>query len=509
MRSSAATRKELWRRRQRLALLAGAASMLGLGGNLPARAQEAAPAVTGEQLFGAYDLEARGLGVQGTYELIGLLPGGAPVLDLGLPETLARFGSGPSGYGLASLAYPGGILVNLDTLIAQTGGAEGSVPPYPIKSEAFFPSGPVTADGSQPGATVQKVETGDLGVQVTASFPAVDAPPVVTVGSITSASRTSIEGTKAVSRTRVSLAGVNILGGVISIDSLVTDLVAAHDGTTGSTAGGTTATGVRFLGLDASLTEEGLVLKKAPAVEGPGAPLGGLLGDLVGPLTDLTAPVSDLLTQVLDQAVPQVNDVLSEAGIHLRILDPMDAPVESGAARRISTGLSLTMTYEGKEQQALVDLINSIPAELKPSLGPIPFPVTFLAENHVIGLSLAPASVRSLASPPFPTIDGALPVAPIDTLPFDPGGSIDLGDPGFATPIAPLPAPVVAPEAPPTETVANDLAAAVPAALVALALLASPFFGLGSSRLADNVLAPVSTSCPIGLDKPQAPPRTS
>jgi hypothetical protein len=45
--------------------------------------------------------------------------------------------------------------------------------------------------------------------------------------------------------------------------------------------------------------------------------------------------------------------------------------------------------------------------------------------------------------------------------------------------------------------------------LVALALLASPFFGIGSSKLADNVLAPVSTSCPIGLDKPQAPSRTS
>ena len=49
----------------------------------------------------------------------------------------------------------------------------------------------------------------------------------------------------------------------------------------------------------------------------------------------------------------------------------------------------------------------------------------------------------------------------------------------------------------------------MPAILVALALLASPLFGLGSSRLADNVLAPVSTSCPIGLDKPPAPPRTS
>ena len=102
-------------------------------------------------------------------------------------------------------------------------------------------------------------------------------------------------------------------------------------------------------------------------------------------------------------------------------------------------------------------------------------------------------------------------MTPTDALPFDPGGSIDLGDPGFSTPGRTTPRPEVSsPEGPPTEPVANDLGAAVPAILVALALLASPFFGLGSSRLADNVLAPVSTtSCPIGLDKPQAPPRTS
>ena len=94
----------------------------------------------------------------------------------------------------------------------------------------------------------------------------------------------------------------------------------------------------------------------------------------MGPLSDLHGTRQDLLTQVLDQAVPQLNDVLADAGIQLRLLDPMDAPVESGAARRISTGLSLTLTYEGKEQQALVDLINSIPAELKPALGPDPVP---------------------------------------------------------------------------------------------------------------------------------------
>lgn len=505
-------RATLWRRRRRLALLVGTASLLGLGVGPAARAQDGAGPRTGEELFGSYQLEGRGVGVQGRYEIEGMLPGGAPVLDLTIPETLARFGSGPTGYGLAGLAYPGPLLADLGVLASQAGfGSEDSVPPWPIRSEAFYPAGPVEADGSQ-GPTVQKVVTGDLGVQVNASFPAIDAPPVVTVGSITSAVRTSIEGTLAVTRTRVALGDVKVLGGVIAIDSLVTDLVAAHDGTTGSTNGGTVATGVRFLGLAATLTEDGLVLAEAPAAPGTTTPLDGVLGPLVGPLGDLTQPVQDLLAQVLQQAVPQVDDVLAQAGIHLRILDPQEQQVDSGAATRISTGLELILSFRGKEQQALVDLVNSIPAELKPSLGPIPNPVTFLAENHIVGLSLAPATVSALASPPFPTFDVPLPTdLPADPLPFDPGTTPDLGAPGFATPTAPLPAAPagsVSPGPLPTEPLAAA-SGAIPAILVALALLVSPLFGLGSSRLADNVLAGAATSCPSGLDKPPAPQRTT
>jgi len=212
---------------------------------------------------------------------------------------------------------------------------------------------------------------------------------------------------------------------------------------------------------------------------------------------------------VLDQAIPQVDDLLAEAGIDIKVIDPVAAQSESGAASRVSSGLSLTFTYAGTEQDALVDLVNSIPPDLKPAIGPLPNPVEFLISNHITGLSFAPASVSALATPPFPFDD--LPLVPVDTLPFDPGGSIGLGDPGFTTSPAPLPERTDSAGSPvgPTDPASNVLGGAIPAALVALALLASPLFGIGSSKLADNVLAPVSTSCPSGLDQPQAPPRTS
>jgi hypothetical protein len=498
MRSS--DRRRRWRG---LLLLAAVLSLLGAGGAVPVRAQDAPAATTGEDLFGAYSLEARALGVQATYELVGLLPGGSKVLDLTVPETLARFGSGPSGYGLSSVAFPGGLVVNLGSLLAQTGVDASQIPDYPLKAEVFYPSGPTEAAQSVAPGVDQHATAGDLGVEATGSYPGVDAPPAIKVASIRSGSRSSIEDGQAVSRARVELGGVTILGGIITIESLVTDLVAAHDGTTGAADGGTTATGVKFLGLDAHLTEQGLVLAEAPAASGPAAGLGGALNDLLEPLQELTAPVRDLLRDVLAQAVPSLTEPLAAAGIDIRLISATDVASTTGAAGRASSGLSITLSYEGREQAALVQLIDSLPAELKPSLGPIPNPVQFLIDNHIAGLTLGHASVSALASSPFDSDLGSdLPTLPVgDVVPgtFDPG---TLPSPSFATPTPTLPGPAVLE----TDEV-SALGAALPAVAVILLLLASPLLGLGSTRLADNVLSTVATSCPSGLDQPRPPSR--
>ncbi len=508
------------RSRSALMGLMGATALLGMGTVAPgARAQEAPVSQTGEELFGTYELEARGIGIEGSYEIEGLLPGGTPVLDLTIPETLARFGSGPTGYGLASLAYPGGILINLPSLIDQSGGDSSQVPPYPIKAEAFFPTGPTTVDASQGGGVAQRVVTGALGVEAAGSFPQVDAAPAVDIGSITSVSRSSIEEGKAVSRTRVELGEVSVLSGVLTIESVITDLVAVHDGEAGTSDGGTRVSGVQVLGLDAAFTDGGLVLTEAPPAEGPAAPLGAALDPVAGPLRDALAPVQDALADVLEQATPQVDDLLAEAGVVVRLAEPEDVVVESGAVSRVSSGLSIELTYAGREQQALADLINSVPEELKPNLGPIPFPLAFLAENHITGFNLAPASVSSLATPPFdvaelPPLPGPL-VGDLGTI--DPGTAGTFTPPSFDTPLPDVPSPgddgsgsssadgsVPLDGAEPTSRTFDG---AIPALLLVAALVVSPLFGVGSTKLADNVLAQVSSGCPTGHD--QLPPRRS
>ena len=493
------TRRRL---RRPLLALAAAASLLGVGGvggGAPAQAQDAAP--TGESLFGNYALEARGLGVQVRYEVEGLLPGGSPILDFGVPESTARFGSGPTGYGLASLAYPGGLLVNLGSLVSQSGADGSQIPDYPLKAETFFPAGPLSSQSQALGN--QSARSSDLGVEALGTYPGVDADPVITVGSVTSNSRASIEDGKAVSRTRVVLGGVKLLGGVITIDALETDLVAAHDGSTGSTDGGTRATGVRFLGLAAELTSDGLVLAPAPEATGPAAPLGTLLNPVLDPLAPLTGPVQELIKGVLDQAVPSLDEVLGAAGIHLELLGGGPVTLDSGASAFQSSGLAITFTYKGTEQAELGQLIESIPPDLRPNVGPLPNPISFLLNNHIASLTLGSGSVSALASSPFDSDLGG--DVDLGEFPSFTDVGTDFGSPGFETPV---------PDVGSSEgtgdlggAISAIASGAVPAIALLLLVAGAGFMGIATTRLADNVLAPVSTSCPSGLDQPPAPPR--
>jgi hypothetical protein len=305
----------------------------------------------------------------------------------------------------------------------------------------------------------------------------------------------------------VVLGGVSILGGVITIDSLVTDLVAAHDGTTGTANGGTTATGVKFLGLAASLTKDGLVLAEAPPVQGPAGALGTILNPLVSGLQQLTAPVQSLVQQVLQQAVPSLNGVLSAAGLDLELLDGGPVTTDSGASAYRSSGLALNISYKGSEQAALGQLIDSIPPELRPALGPLPNPISFLVNNHIAALTLGTGTVSALASAPFDSeagSDGGVDLGSGSDLgSFGDGGSFD---PGFSTPII---EPQRGSNGPrglgaTLEAVASR---AVPGTGIALLILGAACLTLLTRRFADDVLAASSTSCPSGLDQPPAPPR--
>jgi hypothetical protein len=504
------------RRRRGLLGLALAGALLGgsAAGAPASTAQEAGGEQVGDELFGGYELSSRANGVQVTYDMPGVMPI-SPILQVSVPEALATLSTGPSGYALSSVAFPGPLIADLGAVVALADENAPEIPGYPLRAEAFFPSGPTEASEGSDGGPVMRSTTEAHATTATAEYSSFDADPLISAGQVTSSSRSSIEDGRAVNRARTELTDVRILGGVLAIDSIVTDLVAANDGTGGATDGGTTVSGVRFLGLAATLDERGLVLAEAPPAEDgpvPHDPLG--LGQVTDGLDQATGPVNELLSEVLDQAVPQLNDLLVEAGIQVRLLEPVEQ-IGPGSASRSTGGLEVDIVYEGRDQDLLVELIRSIPPEMRQSLGPIPNPVNFLAENHEFDISLGHAAVSSVASPLF--VVDIPPFAPADVATPTPtaspsAGSGSAGAPGFSTPTpgitAPSPGPRSTSQAPVelvTEPATALTSVGLPALLVLAVLLGSMAFGPASSRLADAVLAPTAGHCPQGLDRPPYP----
>src|SRR5688500_19719992 len=98
-------------------------------------------------------------------------------------------------------------------------------------------------------------------------------------------------------------------------------------------------------------------------------------------------------------------------------------------------------------------LVQSVPPELRASLGPVPNPVNMLIENHIVGYDLAAAFVNASAAPlftvnippfvtptfPDPTTPPVVPDSPAS--PSDPvvmpetSGDQAFQPPGFYTPV--------------------------------------------------------------------------
>jgi hypothetical protein len=214
------------------------------------------------------------------------------------------------------------------------------------------------------------------------------------------------------------------------------------------------------------------------------------------------------MNQVRTQKAGILDDVLAQAGMSVRLLDPIEV-VSGSSANRTANGLVFSFTYIGQEQAQMNQLVGLVPPELRGSIGgQVPNPVNFLVETHIGGFAIAPGSVTSVTSPSFLVEDFPLDVGLGDDL-----LGTDLGGTGFDTPVPALDAgPSTGDGATRTpidgEAIASGLGTALPAALVILLVLASPFFAMGSSKLADNVLDIAETSCPLGLEKPPPPPPT-
>lgn len=507
------------RTRRRFATLVVAAFALGIAGTgNVATAQTEVPADVDQ--FGGYIASARGNAIQMTYDSPNLLPTGSPVLQFSVPEALSTLNSGPVGYSLASFLFPGPLIADLDTALSASGTSTG-IPPYPIRSEAFFPSGPTAAsEGEQGTEMVASTEFADSRAQ--ASYAGLSIDPVASIGSISSSSQSAILDDQLVARARSDVSQISIAGGLVAIDGITTELVATSNGTESASAGGTTVTGMTVLGLPVTVDENGISFVDRP--DRPDEPnpvndaLDPLLGGALDPVTDaldetLAGPLNDLLDQVGAAGDEALQQLFEQSGIEIKLLEP-SATAEGGQATRSVSGLQVTLNYDGQNTPLFSDVLALLPTADLPSenLGPIPFSpqalVKLLEKVHVISFVIGTADVSASATEAFvfeaPTFEPpAVTQAPVSGGTSSGGSTGSSGDFESATPALPPPA---APQSVAPVPVSNDVSFpfgnALPALLIFAVVLGSPFFAAGSTRLADNALAPVVASCPDGLDHP-------
>jgi hypothetical protein len=485
--------------------LVGGAFLLGLGASGSSSSAGAQEATSISTLFSQALVEATASGYDMSYGFENFT---VPTIAQGaVPLSTTTLTADPNATGLASLVYPGPLLANLGAVADQSSpGAGEQIPKYPIVAEASSP-------GDRPSASeangAMRVETDELGAVSVASYTSpLDVPQLAAVlraGSIRSSTSSVAEAGSVVARARSVITDFALLDGLVTIDSITTDLVAQSDAARSGTSGGTTVSGVRFLGLDAVLDADGLRLAAAPG--GGGAPGGGL-GGVLGAADPVLEPVTEQLAGVMQQLTGRVgtdlDPVLAQAGISMRLLRP-DEVVSGAQASRTSNGVLIESTFDGSQQQALTTLVDLVPPDARGAIGPVPNPVSMLTETHLTSVSLGAASVGVNASPPFPLLDIALPdlpapdagTAPLDGgfeqgLPALGGGGGETAGGGGGTTASP-------------EPIAALASTAVPALAVALLVLGAPFFAAGSSRLADNVLSEVVSGCPEGRDKLPAP----
>lgn len=498
-----------------------AAALLLLGVALapvPGRAVEATPVQASSIELSGYDLRGRGSGVLVSYDIPERLPI-SPILDVATPDVQASVTAGPTPAASSSLAYPGPLILSLDTVFAQFGGVDNPLPAYPAIVRAPTAAGSSAEDTTTvPGGTMAASAEG-ASASATAVMPTRASPAVAAIGTVSASSTTSIDGAVATTHVRVEVEGVDVLGGLVHLDGLVTDLTVTTDGVNATTSGGTTFAGASALGLPVVIDATGIRFAdegaSPPTTAGPLdavlGPLGGSLdavGDALAPLGDLTAGVTALLTG--DPA--GLDALLQEIGVRIRVGEPV-AEVQGPAGSLRSAGLAIDFSAE-LDATPLGQLLDVLPP--LPELPGSPFQpadlVAIVGANHVSGVSIgsatATATARPLpvrATPDRPAADPTGPATPVATG----GGGTSTGT--AARPSASSP---VSGGSAPTGTVSTQPAALeLPFAdlvgwrMVVLAVAAALVASLGTRKLPDLALAPsAARHCALGTAPERSAP---
>jgi hypothetical protein len=340
--------------------------------------------------FAGFDMGSKATAVQLVFDSPSLGVPATPSGELNLAFSEATFKSGPSGYGLGSVLWPGQVVAALPPFIIGIIEEQAmqdiplDLPTYPVRAETFYPAGP--QDSSfQLGTLVMSSKAHDTFTEANSHLNSFAFPGIIDLGTQTSMTSTGFDTAGAVSIAEAAVSDLSIQG-VLTIDGITTRATARSDGKKGTVAGKTTVTGAQVAGIDVVIDNEGV---RVAGSEGPG-------------------------TAVAQQAV---NQALAQSEISIELAQPIDTIAGPSATRALG-GIIVTM-----KSGPLNAIIALLPPDIRKQ---ITDNITF---DQVFSVSIAPAVVTAGAGLGADAIQ-----PPVDTGPVPP--AINTGDTTTPTDVA-------------------------------------------------------------------------
>jgi hypothetical protein len=246
------------------------AVLLTLGATQTALAQDTTP---GEHL-GGYDVQASAMAVSIQPVFPAFLPTGDAPLEGTLALSTGRVKSGGNAFGRGAIVWPGNAAGDPGPLFGQLVGPEvgGLFPKWPLQAQADQEDGEVTT-GAPPGISMKAVGFPDHALGDVRIADA-NAPGLVHVEHIASTADTVVTDSAVSSVARVTLQGVAIANGFITVEEIRSLSRTTGNGSTSATAGDVDIVGMKIGGIDVSVTDDGFQVTGVPP-EGADAPGAG------------------------------------------------------------------------------------------------------------------------------------------------------------------------------------------------------------------------------------------
>ncbi len=404
-------------------------------------------------------------------------PADSAIVEADPAYTYTTLGTGPTARAVASSLWPGTLFG--DGLSQVAPGA----PNYPVKADASYPGLPHTDTGQFPGMDAKA-----LGLDVTATARTVSSPVPANLdlGLADSQSSSTVVDGVAVGSTVSEVHNVSLIGGLITVKSVRSDLTVTSNGRQAGSRGTTTVNGLVIGGVGYAVDDKGVrVISPAPV---PG------------------------------QAIPDTSALSQLKALGLTVEPVRQSSAAAGnSATRTASGLRITIdTVLLRQALNSVPMLNQTLATVYDNVPPIPgLPVDpqsllfyTLAASPKITFILAAGVASSAANLPIVFTYPSLPSLPAAGQPPAPGAPAPVAVPAVG---GLLPVPPAVPTSTSTPQLAgNVLTAALPASrssgfggigpgLFVLALLAAALGGRALAGLRAIALGVGRAGCSLGL----------